>query len=65
MHVMMGWEVKEINVIKRLVSIWYIGNPLPTDEEYDQHILDKYKNIENDQSNDSLNSENDSESDVC
>ena len=65
MHVMMGWEVKEINVIKRLVSIWHIGNPLPTVEEYDQHILDKYKNIENDQSNDSLNSENDSESDVC
>ena len=60
-----GWEVKEFsNNEKRLVPIWYTGNPLPTDEEYDEHILTKYKSTDkSDVENVSEDSESDSESD--
>ena len=67
-----GWEVKEFNSTERLVPIWYTGNPLPTDEEYDEHILEHvlamYKNVETDQLTSDLedvseDSESDSEPD--
>ena len=60
---------KEFNSTERLVPIWYTGNPLPTDEEYDEHILEhvlaKYKNVETDQLNSDLEDVSyDSESDT-
>ena len=57
-----GWEVRETNGVKYLVPIWYTGNNLLTDEEYNEHIMRKYKNIEDDQMSDLENTVSESES---
>ena len=46
------------------MPIWYTGNPLPTDFEYDIHIFDKHGNVQTNDSRDSENSQYDSESDA-
>ena len=39
-----GWEVKD----GELIPTWFEGSNLPSDEQYDEHIKNKYKSLDND-----------------